>query len=218
MASNFIVERTKLQIAQTAFAGYNSPVIVPSTLRSEVALSTSNNFNFVIQRDQGSAFNTEIRLNLKDAFTITDIGFFVAKPSSATDINFKPYTYPSEKVFSAANTGESLTGLYSNGRLSITKDQVKYIENWDLYKHYYSPAIQQAVSYAGYTTTDATLPDAIDQQDGSEYGFVSLATPFTFTGSDNVQIQVTTPLSLTAVESNSRLILMFRGFIAYNVA
>jgi len=217
---NFIIERQKYQLVKGLYAeaGQGNTVIVPSTLRSEAALSTSNSFSFNVQKDQGSSFNTEIRLRLNDGFTITDIGLFVAKPGSATDTTFKLYTYPSESEFSTANCGEALRGLYNNGTLQITKNQVNYIENWDLYKHFCVNAIQQSVSYAGYTTASSTAANPADQQNGSTDGFFPLATPFTFTGQDNIQISVNTPVALAAVESNSRLVLMFRGYIAYNAA
>ena len=195
------------------------PVIVQSNLRLESALGATQLFPFFTQKGQGAAspFNTENRLDINDGFTIVEMGLFICKPSSSTATNFKLYSYPNATVFSTSNTASSLDGLYNNGVLNISKSQVKYLQNWDLLKHRRVPIWQDGLT-TGYTTSGATVPNGLDSIDGSNDTFVPVTPFISFTGRDNMDINITCPGALAAAETNSRLVLILRGFVAYNVA
>jgi|SRR6478735_1217936 len=195
------------------------PVIVQANLRLEAALSTTQVFSFYTQKGQGASapFNTETRLDINDGFTVVEMGLFVCKPSSSTASNYKLYSYPNAAVFSTSNTASSLDGLYNNGVLNISKQQVIYIQNWDLLKHRKVQVWQEGLT-TGYTTSGATAPNGLDSFDGGLDTFQPVTPYISFTGRDNMNITVSTPGALAAVETNSRLVLMMRGFIAFNVA
>ncbi len=215
---NSIILRNEIETVKAAYAAKGrNPVIVPAEIRMEALLATGvNKFTFQPNK-QGTPFNTEIRLDQMDEFSVTEIGVFVAKPSSSTDSSYRLFTYGNEVVFSGTNTGEAIEGLYANGVLNILKDQVQYLQNYMLRKFYKVPEIQDGLTF-GYTTSGAALPNGKDSTDGSEDGFYPLVPFVTFNGQDNVDINITTPSALAAIETNSRLVVVLRGYKAYNAA
>jgi hypothetical protein len=127
------------------------------------------------------------------------------------------YTYPNAGVFSTTNVKESLDGFYNNGTLNIQKDQVNYLQNFPLLFNRYVPEIQDGLGF-GYTTTGATAPNGLDAFDGNEDGFTPLAAYINITGRDSLNVNIQIPTGLTAVETNQRAVLIFKGYKAYNVA
>jgi len=82
-------------------AGVNpqQAVLSQSYLRFENTLSTTKtSYDFGVLNNQtisGSAqFPTENRLNLQDAFYISEIMVYIGKASSTTDSSYKLSTYP----------------------------------------------------------------------------------------------------------------------------
>ena len=217
--SNWETKRKQLSLIKAAYAAQGrKPVIVDASLRLETAMAANQQqFNFYAGTGQGSVYNTEIRLDLNDGFSIFEIGLFVCKPASSTSTIFKLYTYPNASVFSASNVATSLDGFYNQGRLNISKDQVNYLENFPTARCRFVQQTQDGLTY-GYTTSGATAPNGLDNFNGNEDGFTALAAPINITGRDSLNINISIPAGLAAVESNQRAVLVFRGFKAYNVA
>jgi len=118
-------------------------VLSQSFLRLETGLVTGNTqykFDILVNENtQTTNFNTQLKLNLQDSFIVSQIGFFLAAPSSATATDFRLMTYPNRTAFANAST---LNSIY-NGFMSLTINQRTIIPNWDLYKHLDVPQTQQ---------------------------------------------------------------------------
>ena len=210
-------EKAKQAINNAGFS-LGQAVLSQSYLRLEVALSTSiTTYQFpVLTNDVSSSnttsFNTEQRLNLQDAFVCSSLGFFVAVPSSTTSNSFVLYTYANPYAFSASGTGGSINNWY-NSSLSLTVNNRQIVPAYDLFRHRYVPQQQQA-SDAYYTNSGV---DFIDQQDGSADGFYPIEPAWVLVGSKQNQLQVQLNQAMTAVETNSRAIIIMRGHLAQNV-
>lgn len=204
--------------AQKIQKGLPMPVIVDSAIRLESAMAANQQqFIFNIAPGSGTTYNTEQRLALNDGFSIFEIGVFVTKPASSTSTIFKLYSYPNASVFSTSNVASSLDGFYNNGVLNISKDQVNYLQNYPLSNHRFVPVVQDGLT-GGYTTSGATAPNGLDSFDGKDDAFAPLAQYINITGRDSLNINITLPAGLAAVETNQRVVLIMRGYKAYNVS
>lgn len=210
-------EKAKEAINRAGFS-LGQAVLSQSYLRLEVALSTTvTNYQFpVLVNDvtasSTTATNVEQRLQLQDAFVVSQFGLFFGKPSSSTATNFQLCTYPNKTIFSAANTATSLLNWY-NSSLSLTVNNRVICPAYDLYRHYNVPQQQQTTD-ADYTTSGI---DYDDQQDGSSSGFYPIEPAWVLVGSKQNQLQVQLPQAMAAVEANSRAIIILRGHLAQNV-
>ena len=155
-------------------------------------------------QNQAQAFNTEIRLNIQDSFVPTHVGFFLALPSSGTDTTFKLMTYPNPAVL----TNFLQMQAYYNGTMSIMINNVQYTQKWDLWRHWQTNQTQQTAALG------ASSPE--DQFMGSDDGFYPMQPFILLIGSQNIQVNIQLPVSPTAVDANSRLVIMFRGILAQN--
>lgn len=194
----------------------NTAVLSQSYLRSELALSTTKTmYQFPILNNdntQGAPTSTSFLLNLQDAFYVSHIGLFFAKPSSATDTTFQLVTYPNASIFSTANTASSLYSFY-NANLDITINNRRVVAGLDLYRFYNVPQQQQTAN-AFYTTSAISYRD---QQDGGSSALYPIEPGIVFSGSKQNLVQITLPAACAAVEANSRVILYFAGHLAQNV-
>jgi hypothetical protein len=215
VGSRLAFEKAKRGIKQAGFS-LGQAVLSQSYLRSELTLSTSKTlYQFPIlvnDNSQGSNPNTSNLLQLQDAFYVSHIGLFFAKPSSATDTTFQLVTYPNAQIFSTANTASSLYSFY-NGSLSVTVNNRQIVPSLDLYRFYNVPQ-QQSVANAYYTTSAIAFKD---QQDGSNSALYPIEPGIVFSGSKQNIVQIQIPASLAAIETNSRVVLYFAGHLAQNV-
>src|SRR5690606_28295154 len=70
-----------------------------SYLRLEQSIQAGKTqYNFPVQVNQGTVFNTEKRLNLQDTFVISEVGIYVAKTTGATDAAFKLNTFADPEI------------------------------------------------------------------------------------------------------------------------
>lgn len=170
----------------------------------QLAVVGQTNYTFPVQVNQGTAFNTEQRLNLQDSFVISSIGAFIALPSGSTDATFRLQTNASPFIF----TNFAPFRTFYNGKLAISVNNNTILPAWDLNRHYYSPETQQTAAFG------AASP--IDQNRGAEDGFYACEPNIVLVGSKNYQINVQLPAGFSAVDANSRLVLLFRGVLAQN--
>lgn len=179
-----------------------------SVLRLEQpTTATSTQYLFPVLsniQNQAAAFNTEIRLNIQDSFVPTHVGFFLALPSGVNDTTFKLMTYPNPFILVNAVQMQA----YYNGTMSIMINNVQYTQKWDLWRHWQTNQTQQT------TALGAGSPE--DQFLGSDDGFYPMQPFILLIGSQNIQVNINLPVSPTAVDANSRLIIMFRGILAQN--
>lgn len=215
VGSRLAFEKAKRGIKQAGFS-LGQAVLSQSYLRSELALSTSKtSYQFPIlvnDNSQGTNPNTSLLLALQDAFYISHIGLFFAKPSSSTDTTFQLVTYPNASIFSTANTASSLYSFY-NGNMQMTINNRQILPSLDLYRFYNVPN-QQTTANAFYTTSAISYKD---QQDGSSSALYPIEPGIVLSGSKQNIVTINIPAALAAVETNSRVILYFSGHLAQNV-
>jgi hypothetical protein len=215
LGSRMAYDKAKEAINNAGFSA-GQAVLSQGYLRTEVALSTTKtSYQFPIlvnDNINGTSFNTSNLLNLQDAFYVSSFGLFFAKPSSATDTTFQMVTYPNASIFSTANTAASLFTWY-NSSLQLVVNNRQIIPSYDLYRHYSVPQ-QQTTANADYSTSGIAYRD---QQDGGMSGFYPVEPGWVLVGSKNNTLTVNLPQAMTAVEANSRAILVFRGHLAQNV-
>ena len=198
--------------------GYNvaQAKLTQSQLRSEAAMSASvTRFHMPIlinDSQNGNAFNTEKRLQLQDVFIVSAIALAVAKPASATDGMFDLFTYGNSTVFGASNTAASVKGAYANGNLSMIVDNDQVLPYLPTNLLYRAPITQQGAN-VGYTTSGVNLTDS---RDGSNDGIFQIEPNFILSGNAQIDVSLNLPAALTAVEANSRFVLLFYGLLAQN--
>lgn len=184
-------------------------ILSQSYLRFENFLSTSKtSYDFGVLNNQsisGQAQTpTEQRLNLQDAFYISEIMVYIAKPSSATDTSYKLNTYPSSTIFTTSGASAALYTLY-NGVLSLTVNNRQIVPNSDLTKFLQIPQTQ--------ATGAANSP--IDQFSGS---FATTVEPnLVLIGQKNSLFNITIPNAFAALDANAKVIILVRGVLAQNV-
>jgi hypothetical protein len=215
LGSRMAYDKAKEAINNAGFSA-GQAVLSQGFIRTEVALSTTKtSYQFPIlvnDNINGSSFNTSNLLNLQDAFYVSSFGLFFCKPSSSTDTSFQLATYPNASIFSTANTASSLYTWY-NSSLQLVVNNRQIIPSYDLYRHYSVPQ-QQTTANADYTTSAINYKD---QQSGADSGFYPVEPGWVLVGSKNNTLTVNLPQAMTAVETNSRAVLIFRGHLAQNV-
>lgn len=200
--------------AFAASQGYNvsQAVCTQSYVRSEVALSTTvTNYHIpVLSNDtvNGASFNTEYRLALQDIMVVSAIGLYVCKPSSATATNFPLFTNPNATVFA---TGASQLYTLWNSYLNVAVNNQQVIPNMDTFRFYSVPQTQQGVGI----TAQTVFP--IDQMDGSESGLAAIEPNFLLNGASNIQANITLPAAISTIDTNSRIVVMWKGIKLQNV-
>ena len=202
---------------QECMAYVDSLKLSQNEVRTEVTLTTTaNQFTFGVTTQQYSTGATSVnateqRLNLQDSLCVNEYGFFIAKPASATAVNFSLDTYANPNTYSTTNAAAALNGtLYSNGQFKLTCNNDILVPGRGLYNHKYVPQTQGGVGI----TAQTIFP--LDQQRGAEDGFVTAEPNFVLVGSKNNVPQIVLPGALAAVETNMRAVLIFRGILAQN--
>ena len=214
IGSRLAYNKAKEAINKAGFSA-GQAVLSQGFLRIEGPLSTTQTlYNFPILANDNSVAttNTSVRLQLQDAFYVSSMFFGFGKPSSSTDSSFQLVTYPNASIFSTANTASSLYQWY-NSSLSLTCNNRQIVPNYPLYAHYDVPQ-QQTTTNADYTTSSINYKD---QQKGISSGVCPIEPGWVLVGSKNNSLQVALPNAMTAVETNSRAIIIFYGHLAQNV-
>ena len=200
------------QIINPNFDPIQAFKLTQSTLRMEQALVTNTTqyqFPVLVNVQNGSStqFNTEIRLNMQDSFVPTELYVGVGLPSGTTDTSWKPQTYESPSVFSAA-ASDALLNLWNGGTLEIKVNKDVKLTNWDIWRHYLAPQTQ---------ATAAPGPGSpVNQVSGADDGFYPMEPYVLMVGSQGIQITINMQNAIGTVDANSRIVLMMRGVLAQN--
>lgn len=204
--------------ALLAANGYNvaQAKLTQSLLRSEVAMSSSSTrFHIPVtvnDSQNGNAFNTEKRLQLQDVFIVSSIALKVAVPASSTDGMFDLFSYSNLTKFSNTNTADSVRGAYSNGNLSMVIDNDQILPYFPTNWLYRAPITQQATN-VGYTTSGVNL---LDSSDGANDSIIQIEPNFILSGSAQIDFNLNLPAAMTAIETNSRWVVLQYGLLAQN--
>ena len=225
-----IGQRLAFQNAANAVsrAGLNpaGAVLSQSYLRMEAVLSssaTTYKFDVLTTENLNSTIVTQQKLNLQDAFVVSQIGMFLACPSGLTDNAFNLLTYPTigkldgtAGNFTAANALTTI-GIY-NGQLQLTINQRTVITAWDLSRHLRIPVTQQNATTSGVTTGTPAAPmhNTLDSLDLSSDSFFPCEPNLVINGGKKNDLSIVLPAAITA-PTNSRVVLIFRGILAQNV-
>lgn len=213
---NGIVARDNFQNAVAVFMNAFPGVdvvkefkLTQSSIRLEQPLlANQNQYTFQILDNQpgagGTIFNTEIRLRQQDTFLPYEVGLFIALPTGATDATFRLYSYPNQFVFVNAIQMRALF----NGQLRIMIANYQYTYGWDLQRHWVSNETQQTAAFG------AGSPE--DQNNFAVDGFYPMQPYILFAGSQKIEININLPSAPTAVDANSRYVMLFRGLVAQN--
>lgn len=185
--------------------------LTQSDLRLEQPIQANNNlYTFPVMvnilSQNGSIFNTVVRLNNQDTFLPQYVGIFLANPDSAVDTKFNLFTYVNQIAFPAAPA--EMNRLY-NGQFKMMVNNKQLVNGWMTKRHYYVPQTQQTAAFG------AGSP-GYDQLDGSQDGFYPMQPYVIISGSSNLQINVTLPVAPSTVDAFSRLVVVFRGLLAQN--
>lgn len=216
IGQRLVFENSREMILKAGFDPSNA-ILTQSFLRAEVAMSASQSQYqlplIVTQNNGATQFATEKRLQLTDVFIVSSINVQAAKPASSTDAGFKLYNYGNTTVFSTTTCAAAIDGAYANGFLSMLIDNQQMLPAWDLDQHYCAPRTQQSsiVYYSGGTAVTTQ-----DSRDGSNDGIQLVEPNFVLAGNFNIQLTLNTIQSMSAVESNSRWVVRFRGILAQN--
>lgn len=198
--------------------GYNvqKAKLTQSQIRSEVAMSASSTkFHLPVTVNDsvnGNAFSTEKRLQLQDVFIVSSVAVLCAKPASSTDGMFDLFTYGNKTVFSSSNTAASIQGAYANGNISMIIDNDQILPYYPLNWHMRAPETQQAAN-VGYSASGVTQ---VDSRDGSNDGIIQIEPNFILAGNAQIDANINLPAAMTAVETNSRWVVLFYGLLAQN--
>jgi hypothetical protein len=185
-----------------------------SDLRLEQQAATNKTqYQFpVLVNNNGPAntlFNTEIRLNQQDSFVASAWGFFISKPSSATDATYILHTYPSPLTFSTTGVAAAAETLYNSiFQISVNNDIVMPVMSTRRFR-----AVPQSQAVAAAANQNGV---AYDQIDLSSDGFMVVEPLILFIGSKNTVITLSLPAAMAVVETNQRLHVIFEGVLAQN--
>lgn len=196
-------------------AGLNpgTAVLSQSYLRMEAALSTSSSsyqFDVTVNDTFNTSWVTAEKLGLQDSFVVSELGIYVAAPSSATATDFRLYTYDNPTVFTTTNAAGIRT-VY-NGALTLTVNQRQIVTGWDLMRHYKVPT-QQTATNAYYATTGPAFSDSNEM--GTD-GMFPVEPNWVLKGNAKNLLNINLPGAPGAIVANSRIVIIVRGVLAQN--
>lgn len=195
-----------------------------SYLRFESTLSMTNtSFDFPIlvsQQNPGQQLsNTEVRLNLQDAFMISEIGYFLNftlnaagnAPNAWAD---KLLTYPTSEL--------GLANLFNlnvlwNAKMTLSVDNIVYQPAWDTLRNLYIP---QTMYPTAVGAPNNLFFNQFDEVDGSSDGFYPCEPNIFLWGNANNVLNVELPHSIGAATWTGeapKLVILVRGILAQNV-
>jgi hypothetical protein len=209
-----IVYQNALDILAQAKLDPDVVKLTQSDLILEQQMFTTNNTYLfpVLNNQQGNngstIFNTEIRLTQQDSFIASSWGFFLLKPTSATDATFIAQTYPNPVIFTTASAASEI--LYnSTFTIKVNNDVVYPVLSTSRFRMV--PQTQQTPLITGVENAN---PYA--QIDLGQDGFFALEPNLIIIGSKGTYIQLNMPAGMTAVETFQRSRVHFRGLLAQN--
>jgi hypothetical protein len=196
--------------AQAAANAAQNAVLSQSYLRLIQQMTTNLNlFNFPVQVDQPTVNPGEVRLQKQDALFASSMAFYLAKGGSATDVSYKPQTYPNATTWPTGSGAGGLDTIY-NGSLILTINKSVILPNYSMRAFRQVPQTQNGVG----VTAQTVFP--IDQFDPSA---VALWEPtINLIGTKQNVWQLALPANMTAtIEATTWGIFDIFGVLAQNV-
>jgi hypothetical protein len=201
-----------------------NPVTTASDLKLVMPLSSSKttySFPILVGDDPSNFYpGVSILLNRADAFTATEMGLFIGKPSAAANAanssQFDWYSYANNTTFSTGKT--ALKTLFNNSYINITINNVQYLQNFSTLRLRRAVITQEGQGFGAATTaasqTTAVTSTTQDSFNGESDGYYPLVPTLQLSGTSKIDCQLVLAESLSAVDSNSCVMLGFRGFLS----
>ncbi len=204
-------------------------VLCQGVLRLEQTINTSSTtYNFQVVQNSSAVqpTNTSVLLALQDAFFVSQLGIYLAVPSSSTATNYRLLTYPSVGTitnvagnFTAAQATDALS-LY-NGVLQLTVNQRTILTSWDIQKHLFIPPTQVNAfsNIKTGATTAVVAPEHYndDFYNASEHGMYPVEPNVVLNGKDKNDLSIVLPSAIASAPATARIIVLFRGVLAQNM-
>jgi hypothetical protein len=187
-------------------------------LRMEALLGNTNSisFNPISSNNQNSAPSraTERRLNQKDSFLVTQIGFGISKQATGAAAGSMVIdTYVNPQIFTGSGEAAALQHLY-NGTLSMTADSQVTLVNYDMLKFEQVDTAQQLLAQTVTTgiLAGATSAYARSAKDPDKM-FKDIDPFFFISGNTSTEFMLSLGESanMTGTSSNNYAVLMLRG-------
>jgi hypothetical protein len=174
-----------------AQAGLNTSRVSQSSIiliRPITAGATT--YEFPVLDNVGVPLADEIRLALQDIFIVNAIGIFLMGEIVGPGGTLRARTYFTAPPVQASAGAIPLLNLYL-GNLQYNLNNVTYLENWDLQRHYNKGQAQ----LLGVSTVNGAIHQ-FDQQAGNTSGFFPVEPSFTLAGTAKSNFTITLPNNL----------------------
>ena len=185
-------------------------VLTQSYLRLEQAMlvgQTNIAFPILVNQSTGGQFATENRLQLQDAFVVSETGIFLFPAGANPSLNTVPlFSYPNTTFFTTTTAAAAET-LY-HGYLTLSVNKQVIVPFWDIWRSRLINQTQQSVAIAPGTVQD--------QLSGRDDVFYPTEPNWVVSGSRGNILTIVLPNSFTSVLAFARIVIMFRGVLAQN--
>lgn len=195
-------------------AKQRNPVTTASDLRSIVqVVGGKTQYTFpIIVGDDTANYPEAILLNRADAFTAIEMGLFIAKKSSATDVAYDIFSYPNSVEFGSET--DAFRTLFNNSTINATINNVQYLQNFSTQRFRTTGATQQGLGYGAASATPAVASTVVDEFN-SGFGFTAIVPTLQLSGTSKIDLTVNLPAGLTAAGSGQYVIILaLRGFLS----
>lgn len=214
VGSRLVFENAKAFVASQGY-DVSQAVLTQSFVRSEVAMSnTAATYQLpIVTNSSLPTFNTARPVQLQDVHVVSELGIFVAAPSSSTDTSYRLYTYPNQSVFT---TSAAALGTLYNGYFALTVNNQAVVPALDIYRCFDVPQTQANTNFNVAAPTSPAVY-SLDQNDGNSFGFTAIEPNILLNGAANIQAQLVLPSAISSVVANSRIVVIFRTILCQNV-
>jgi hypothetical protein len=195
-------------------AKQRNPVTTASDLRSIVqVVGGKTQYTFpIIVGDDTANYPEAILLNRADAFTAIEMGLFIAKKSSATDVAYDIFSYPNSVEFGSET--DAFRTLFNNSTINATINNVQYLQNFSTQRFRTTGTTQQGLGYGAASATPAVASTVVDEFN-SGFGFTAIVPTLQLSGTSKIDLTVNLPAGLTAAGSGQYVIILaLRGFLS----
>jgi hypothetical protein len=197
-------------------AKQRNPVTTASDLRSIVkVVGGKTQYTFpIIVGDDNANYPEAILLNRADAFTAIEMGLFIAKKTSPTDVAYDIFSYPNSVEFAAE--ADAFRTLFNNSTINATINNVQYLQNFSTQRFRTTGSTQNGLGFGAASATPAVASTVVDEFN-SGYGFTSVVPTLQLSGTSKIDLTVNLPTGLTAATGGTNeyvIILALRGFLS----
>jgi hypothetical protein len=197
-------------------AKQRNPVTTASDLRSLVpVVSGKTQYTFpIIVGDDTNNYPEALLLNRADAFTAIEMGLFIAKKSSATDVAYDIFSYPNSVEF--GSEADAFRTLFNNSTINATINNVQYLQNFSTQRFRTTGTTQNGLgSGVQVTATPSNVLSTVVDEFNSGYGFTAVVPTLQLSGTSKIDLTVNLPTGLTQAGSGQYVIILaLRGFLS----